>query len=109
MFGLFKKPKIRDTFYPREERTQLEADVYIKRSGHPTLHSNKGNISNGGLYVELFNHNLEKGSKVEIILVSESGSVKHMARMRGIVIRIDNKGVAFVTYQKVDLKPAEQA
>ena len=107
MFGIFKKPKFRDTFYPRKERKKLEGDVYIKRIGHPALRANQGNISDGGLYVELLNHNLDKGCKVEIILVNDAGSVKQMARMKGIVIRVDNKGAAFVTYQKVDLKPAE--
>ncbi len=110
MFGIFRKPKkskLRESFYPRNDRQNLEGEVYIKRSGHPALRGNKGNISDGGLYVELLNHNLGKGCKVEIILVSQFGSVKRMARMKGIVVRTDQIGAAFVTYKKTDLKPAK--
>ena len=106
MFGLFKKqkkPKLREKFYPRKDRKKLEGEIYIKRTGHPALRANKGNISDGGLYVELINHDLEKGSKVEIIHVKQQDTVKRMSRMSGIVVRIDQQGAAFVTYKKVEI------
>ena len=39
-----------------------------------------------------------------MIIVRESGSVRDMQRMSGIVIRIDPDGVALVTYKSGELK-----
>ena len=103
MFGIFRKKKLRSSFYPRKERIEIKGDVYIKRSGHTTLRSNQGNISDGGLYVQIPEHDLDRGKKVEIVLVSKDGSLRRMSRMMGIIIRIDDRGVAMVTYKKQDL------
>ncbi len=104
MLGIFRKSKLRSSFFPRNARAELEGEVYIKRLGKSTLRGNRGNISDGGLYLELLNHDLEKGKKVEIVLVTQIGSVKRISRMMGIVIRTDEKGAAMVTYKKEDLK-----
>ncbi len=103
MFGIFRKKKLRSSFYPRKERTELQGDVYIKRSGLPTLRSNQGNISDGGLYVLIPEHDLDRGKKVEIVLVSKEGSLRRMSRMMGIIIRTDEAGAAMVTYKKQNL------
>ena len=108
MLGIFRKTKLRTTFYPREERAELDGEVYIKRPGKTTLKGDTGNISSGGLYLELVEHDLEKGRKVEIVLVTHKGSIKQISRMKGIVIRTDDKGAAMVTYkQKGNYKMAE--
>lgn len=61
-----------------------------------------------GLFVEIFNNDLEKGRKVEIILVTQIGSIKRISRMMGIVIRTDESGAALVTYKKEDLKTTQE-
>ena len=76
MLGIFRKSKSPASNFPRNERTGIEGDIYIKRPGKDTLHGSIGNISRGGLYIEILNHDLEKGRKVEIILVMHAGSVK---------------------------------
>ncbi len=103
MLGLFRKKTLRNSFFPREERTDINDDVYIKRIGQATLRSRRGNISDGGLYVIIPEHDLERGKKVEIVLVSKNGSVRRMSRMMGIVIRTDEAGAAMVTYKKQDM------
>ena len=103
MFGIFRKKKLRSSFYPRKERIAIKGDVYIKRSGYTTLRSNQGNISDGGLYVQIPEHDLDRGKKVEIVLVSKDGPLRRMSRMMGIIISIDDRGVAMVTYKKQDL------
>ena len=65
--------------------------------------ANKGNISDGGLNVHIPGHDLERGKKVEIVLVSKKGSLRRMSRMMGIIIRADDNNVAMVTYKKQDL------
>ncbi len=90
--------------YPRSPRRPLEGEVLIKRPGKTTLKSRKGNISEGGIFINLDGHDLQKGRRVEVIVVRESGSVRDMQRMNGIVIRIDPDGVALVTYKSGELK-----
>ena len=99
MLGIFRKTKSYRSYFPRDERTEIEGDVYIKRPGREILRGCSGNISSNGLYVKFFNHDLEKGKKVEIILVKHKGPVKQITRMMGIVIRIDDSGAAMVTYK----------
>ena len=105
---MFRKSKLRTSFSPRDERIELDGEVYIKRPGREVLRGNTGNISKNGLYLELFNHDLEKGRKVEIIFVKHIGTVKQITRMMGIVIRTDDKGVAMVTYKQKDIKASDE-
>ncbi len=93
------KPK-----YPRSPRIPIEGEVLIKRPGKPTLKSKEGNMSDGGLYIQLADHDLQKGRRVEVIMVRENGTVRDMQRMSGIVIRLDPEGVAMVTYKSEDLR-----
>ena len=90
--------------YPRNPRYPIDGEVLIKRPGKPTLKAREGNISEGGLFIQLDQHDLQKGRKVDIIIVRESGTVRDMQRLTGIVIRIDPKGVAMVTYNSGELK-----
>lgn len=90
--------------YPRSPREPLDGEVIIKRPGKPALKSKQGNVSEGGLFVELPEHDLQKGRRVEVILVRENGTVRDMQRMSGIVIRIDADGVAMVTYRADQLR-----
>ena len=92
------------TEYPRSARYPLDGEVIIKRPGKPALKSKQGNISDGGLFVQLADHDLQKGRRVEVILVRENGTVRDMQRMSGIVIRLDADGVALVTYKSEDLR-----
>lgn len=103
MLGIFRKNKSCPPNFPREERTEIDGDVYIKRPGREILRGCSGNISSNGIYVKFFSHDLEKGKKVEIILVKHKGSVKQITRMMGIVIRIDQAGAAMVTYKQKDI------
>ena len=64
------------------------------------MQANQGNISEGGLYIQLPGHDVERGKKVEIALVSKNGSIRRITRMMGIVIRADEQGIAMVTYKK---------
>ena len=100
MLGIFRKKPLRSSFFPRGERTGINGNVYVKRMGFSTLRTREGNISEGGLYVQIPEHDLERGKKVEIVLVSKNGSLRRISRLMGIVIRIDAKGVAMVTYKK---------
>ena len=90
--------------YPRSPREPIDGEVIIKRQGKPALKSKQGNVSEGGLYVRLPNHDLQKGRRVEVILVRENGTVRDMQRMSGIVIRLDPEGVAIVTYHADQLR-----
>ena len=90
--------------YPRTARRPIDGEVLIKRPGKPTLKSREGNISDGGLFVELTDHDLQKGRRVDVIVVGENGSVRDMRRLTGVVIRIDENGVAMVTYKPGELK-----
>lgn len=90
--------------YPRSQRRPLDGEVLIKRPGKPTLKARVGNVSDGGLFLNLQNHDLQKGRRVDVIIVRENGSVRDMQRMSGIVIRIDPVGVALVTYKSGELK-----
>lgn len=107
MLGLFRKKSqrlaLRTSFFPRDDRIEIEEDVYIKRDGHATLRSRQGNISDGGLYVIIPGHDLERGKKVEIVLVSKNDSISRINRLMGIVIRIDAEGAALVTYKKKEM------
>ena len=93
--------------YPRSARVPLDGEVIIKRPGKPTLKSKHGNFSDGGLFVNLPSHDLQKGRRVEVIMVRESGTVRDMQRMSGIVIRIDDEGVAMVTYKADQLRRSD--
>ena len=66
------------------------------------------NITVGGLYILIPEHDLERGKKVEIVLVSKQGSVRRISRLMGIVIRTEAIGVAMVTYKK-DSMNSEQS
>lgn len=90
--------------YPRSPRVPIDGEVIIKRTGKPTLKSKVGNVSDGGLFVNLPGHDLQKGRRVEVIMVREDGSIRDMQRMSGIVIRIDDDGVALVTYKADELR-----
>jgi len=103
MLGIFRKKSLRTSFFPREDRSSIDGDVFIKRAGLSTLRASQGNISSGGLYVQIPQHDLERGKKVEIVLVKKSGSVRHISRLMGIVIRTEEKGAAMVTYQKDEM------
>ena len=103
MLGIFRKKPLRSSFFPRGERTDIDGDVYVKRIGHSTLRANKGNISDGGLYVQIPEHGLERSKKVEIVLVSKKGSLRRISRLMGIVIRTDEQCVAMVTYKKENM------
>lgn len=93
--------------YPRSPRVPINGEVIIKRPGKPTLKSKQGNVSDGGIFIELAQHDLQKGRRVEVILVRENGTVRDMQRMSGIVIRIDAEGVAMVTYTADQLRRNE--
>jgi len=108
MLGIFRKSKLHTSLFPRNDRTEIEGEVYIKRLGKPTLRGTRGNICAGGLFVKIFNNDLEKGGKVEIILATQIGSIKRISRMMGIVIRTDESGAALVTYKKEDLKTTQE-
>jgi hypothetical protein len=103
MLGIFRKKTQRTAIFTREDRNVIEGDVYIKRVGQGTLHVRQGNISNGGLYAQIPNHDLERGKKVEIVIVKKNGAIRKMSRMMGIIIRVDEGGVAMVTYKKQSL------
>ena len=103
MLRIFRKRPKRASLYPRKERVELNGDVYIKRPGQSILRANQGNICEGGLHIHIPNHGLERGKKVEIVLVSKKGSLRRMSRMMGIIIRGDDKNLAMVTYKKQDL------
>ena len=90
--------------YPRSPRNPIDGEVIIKRPGKPTLRSKQGNFSDGGLYVKLPSHDLQKGRRVEVIMVRENGTIRDMQRMSGIIIRIDQEGVAMVTYRADQLR-----
>ncbi len=90
--------------YPRSKREPIDGEVIIKRPGKPTLKSKQGNVSEGGLFVNLPNHDLQKGRRVEVIMVRENGTIRDMQRMTGIVIRLDEEGVAMVTYKADQLR-----
>jgi len=90
--------------YPRRPREAIDGEVIIKRQGKPTLKSKHGNVSDGGMFLNLPSHDLQKGRRVEVIMVRENGTVHDMQRMSGIVIRIDEEGVALVTYQADQLR-----
>jgi hypothetical protein len=100
MLSIFRKKTLRTSFFPREERAAINGDVYVKRTGLSTLKANQGNLSAGGLYISIPNHDLERGKKVEIVLVSKHGSLRRITRLMGIVIRTDEQGAAMVTYKK---------
>ena len=100
MLGIFRKKPLRSSFFPRDERADIDGDVYVKRLGKTTLRASQGNISEGGLYVQIPEHDLERGKKVEIVLVSKNGSLRCISRLMGIIIRSDEQGVAMVTYKK---------
>ena len=105
MFGIFgKQQNIGPIHLPRNHRHDISGQVYIKRPGKDILKGICGNISEGGLYVELAEHDLEKGKKVEIILVREKAKIKEVSRMMGIIIRAQKHAIALVTYKKEDLK-----
>ncbi len=104
MLGIFRKAKSQASLFPRDERRSINGEIYIKRPGKEILRGNSGNISKNGLYIELLDHDLEKGKKVEIMLIKQIGSVKRISRMMGIVIRTDEAGAALVTYQRESLK-----
>ncbi len=108
MLDKFRKKSLRSSFFPRAKRAPLVGEVYIKRIGQITLRANQGNISEGGLYVVIPGHDLERGKRVEIVIVTKNGSIRHMSRMMGIVIRVDSQGAALVTYKKQELdSPSE--
>ena len=100
MLGIFRKKPLRSSFFPRDERTDIDGDVYVKRIGKSTLKAIQGNICEGGLYVQVPEHDLERGKKIEVVLVSKNGSLRHISRLMGIIIRTDEQGVAMVTYKK---------
>ncbi len=106
MLGIFSKKTIRSCPFPRYSREEIDCDVYIKRVGKESLRAIRGNISEGGLYIEVEDHDLEKGKKVEIVLEKKQGTVSHISRMMGIIIRIEGNGIALVTYKKEDLPEA---
>lgn len=93
--------------YPRNPREPITGEVIIKRTGKPALKSKQGNVSEGGIFIKLPQHDLQKGRRVEVILVRENGTVRDMQRMSGIVIRIDTEGVAMVTYRADELRRNE--
>jgi len=93
--------------YPRSLREPINGEVIIKRPGKPALKSKQGNVSDGGIFIKLPKHDLQKGRRVEVILVRENGTVRDMQRMSGIVIRIDAEGVAMVTYRADQLRRNE--
>ena len=90
--------------YPRVPRKPFDGVVLIKRPGKETIKCRKGNVSDIGLFLELKHHDLQKGRRVDVIFVSEEGSVKDMNRMNGIVLRVDPEGVAFMIYQPKELR-----
>jgi len=90
--------------YSRSPREPIDGEVIIKRPGKPTLKTKQGNFSDGGLFVNLTSHDLQKGRRVEVIVVRENGTIRDMQRMSGIVIRIDKEGVAMVTYKADQLR-----
>ncbi|MEJ2115304.1 MAG: hypothetical protein P8X88_04485 [Gammaproteobacteria bacterium] len=108
MLGIFRKKPLRSSFFPRGVRTDIEGDIYVKRTGLSTLRVNEGNISEGGLYIQASEHDLERGKKVELILVSKKGSLRRISRMMGIVIRTDEQGVAMVTYKKDNMNSQQK-
>lgn len=90
--------------YPRNPRFPFEGEVLIKRKDKPTLKAFTGNVSDGGLYVELKDHDLQKGRRVEVIFVTGTEVIRDMDRMTGVVIRIDDHGAALVTYKAAELR-----
>ncbi len=108
MLGIFRKKTLRSSFFPRDERADILGDVYVKRNGCSTLKAHQGNISEGGLYVHIPDHDLERGKKVEIVLVSKNGSLRRITRLMGIVIRTDEQGAAMVTYKKDNMNSQQR-
>ncbi len=108
MLGIFRKKPLRSSFFPRGERTDIEGDIYVKRTGLSTLRVSEGNISEGGLYIQTPEHDLERGKKVELVLVSKKGSLRRISRMMGIVIRTDEQGVEIVKYKKDNMNSQQK-
>lgn len=108
MLGIFRKKPLRNSFFPRDDRAEIMGDVYVKRNGFSTLKASQGNMSEGGLYVLIPEHDLERGKKVEIVLVSKNGSLRRISRLMGIVIRTDDQGVAMVTYKKENMNSQQR-
>ena len=90
--------------YPRVPRKPFDGAVLIKRPGKETIKCRKGNVSDIGLYLEIKDHDLQKGRRVDVIFVSEEGSIKDINRMSGIVLRVDTEGVALMIYQPKELR-----
>ena len=90
--------------YPRVPRKPIKGSVLIKRPGKETIKCVKGNVSDMGLYLELKNHDLQKGRRVDVIFVGEEGSVRDINHMSGIVLRIDSEGVALMVYRPKELR-----
>ena len=59
--------------------------------------------------MKLPSHDLQQGRRVEVIMVRENGTVRDMQRMSGIMIRIDEEGVAMVTYKADQLRRGDDA
>ena len=109
MLGIFRKKPSRSSFFPRRERTDIVGDLYVKRTGLSTLRVSDGNISEGGLYIQTSEqHGLERGKKVELVLVSKKGSLRRISRIMGIIIRTDEQGVAMVTYKKDNMNSQQK-
>ena len=90
--------------YPRVPRKPFDGAILIKRPDKATIKCRKGNVSDIGLFLELKHHDLQKGRRVDVIFVSEEGSIKDISRMNGIVLRVDPKGVALMIYQPKELR-----
>lgn len=89
----------------RSRRVAIQGEVLIQRPGKPTLRTSIGNISEGGMFLELSGqHDLQKGKRVQIVFVHEDGPLRELNRMTGIVLRVEKDGVALVTYQSSQLK-----
>jgi hypothetical protein len=108
MLGIFRKKTLRSSFFPREDRAAIKGEVYVKRNGYSTLKASQGNMSEGGLYVLIPEHDLERGKKVEIVLVSKNGSLRRITRLMGIIIRTDELGAAMVTYKKENMNSQQR-
>ena len=90
--------------FPREPREDLNGEVIVRRPGKTTYRSKAGNISEGGVFIELAEHDLQKGRKAELVVVRNNQDIHTMQHMSGIVIRVEERGVAFVTYNRKELK-----
>lgn len=79
-------------------RKDIEATAYIyyhgKRVSRPCVVTN---ISAGGAFLELDNHGLRRGRRIELVFpINLTKSVIKLRRISGIIVRISPSGAALI-------------